>query len=168
MFCFVLLCFNPVNKSSRTTKAQQVGDSAERPGSLSDVPHHSPHISSFFALRHAAASFPLLLHGIIRRVAAPLCFLWGPFISLPVRVTSQERLCSLPPRKSWHLARPCVFSPVGALITPGKLSSGATSPPCSSDSKPLPDQLSSETNTFMEGNWARINSPCSAPNHNLL
>lgn len=40
--------------------------------------------------------------------------------------------------------------------------------PAQSNTKPVPNQAPSETHSFLDGNQARINSPCSAPNHNLL
>ena len=40
--------------------------------------------------------------------------------------------------------------------------------PVQRNTKPMPNQAPSETNSFLDENQARINSPCSVPNHNLL
>lgn len=89
-------------------------------------------------------------------------FLQGPFIGLPIRVTSQGQVCSLPLRNTWHLSP---WIPNHKLQESFPMEQPHT--PAKSYAKPVPNQPSSETNPFLDGNWARINSLCSAPNHNL-
>ena len=48
------------------------------------------------------------------------------------------------------------------------ISGGHPHTPAQNNTKPMPNQAPSETNSFLDGNQAKINSPCSVPNHNLL
>lgn len=132
-----------------------------------DRTHHTPMLSLSCdpQLPHSSA----LPRDQSKRDIAP-DFLQGSFTGPLLGVTSQGQFCSLLLRKIWHLSQ-ILWPPVPlepSSQTSGKHFWGAPSHPCSEQHQArVPNQAPSETHSFLDGNQARINSPSSAPNHNL-
>ena len=125
------------------------------------------HQCSLYPVSHSC-HIPQLCQGTSGGTQHPN-FLQGSFIGLLLGSLLRE-FCSLLLRKIWHLSQ-ILWPPVP--LEPSSQTSGKhfwehPHTPVQRNTKPMPNQAPSETNSFLDENQARINSPCSVPNHNLL